>query len=49
MNNARKMHDITFESHMHLMNTSGSELCKFAKNASDKRHCSNGVTLSTLV
>jgi hypothetical protein len=43
------MYNVKFDSHLHLMNTNGSELCKFAKNESDKRHYSNGVPLSTLV
>jgi len=49
MNKARKMHDIKFDSHLDLTNTNGSELYKFAKNASDKRYYSKGVPLSTLV
>jgi hypothetical protein len=43
------MYDIKAGSHLHFMNTNGSESSKFAKKASDKRHYYNGVPLSTLV
>jgi len=43
------MYNINSDSYLHLMNTNGSELCKFAKNGSEKRHYSNGVPLSTHV
>ena len=46
---ALKINNIKIDSHLHLMNTIGSELRKFAKNSSDKRHYSNGVPLATLV
>jgi hypothetical protein len=49
MYTARKMYDINFDSHLHLMNTKSSELRRFAENESDKRRYSNGVPLSTLV